>query len=106
MPYWTALKEYAVSAGNLVRVLTTNLGNDRSRWGKDPKFLNVKPYLREWWLEVQWKKIQKEKAFKVLKCSEEQLVPTMKGHVHSMYKGIGTKRPRSLQIEAQNKTMH
>ena len=101
-----ASKEYAVSAGNLVRVLTTNLGNDRSSWGKDPKFLNVKPYLREWWLEVQWKKIQKEKALKVLKCSEEQLVPTMKGHMHSMYKGIGTKRPQPFPIVGQNKKMH
>ena len=33
-----ASKEYAVSAGNLVRVLTTHLGNDRSSWGKDPNY--------------------------------------------------------------------
>jgi hypothetical protein len=76
-----ASKEYAVSAGNLVRVLTTHLGNDRSSWSKDSKFLNCKPHLRDWWLEVQWKKIQKQNALKVLKCTEEQLLPTMKGHM-------------------------
>ena len=78
-----ASKEYAVSAGNLVRVLTTHLGKDRSSWGNDPKFQNVKPHPREWWLEVQWKKVQKQNAIKILKCSEEQLVPTMKGHMRT-----------------------
>ena len=78
-----ASKEYAVSAGNLVRVLTTHLGKDRSSWGNDPKFQNVKPHLREWWLEVQWKNLQKQNALKVLKCSEEELVPIMKGHMRT-----------------------
>jgi hypothetical protein len=76
-----ASKDYAVSAGNLVRAFTTHLGNDRSQWGKHPNFLNTKPALREWWLEVQWKGPQKQNALKVLKCTQEQLLPTMKGHM-------------------------
>jgi hypothetical protein len=76
-----ASKDYANSAGNLVRAFTTNLGKDRSQWSKHPNFLNVKPHLRDWWIEFQWKGIQKRNALKVLKCSEDQLVDTMKGHM-------------------------
>ena len=91
-----ALKEYSDSASKVLEVIKHTLGTDCSKWSKHPKMIRIKPYLRDWWLESEWRpKIVN--ASLILKCSEEDVVATMKAQL---------KKPSTKELKASNPELY
>lgn len=93
-----ATKSYADAGDALVQVLTKTLGDDRTAWhGKNSKLKNVKPFLRDWWIDKHWR-VGKQNAAVILKCSDGAVVEAMKREIQKP----STKEEEADDIELFN----